>query len=344
MTSPQETDAMAKGSPVSCLQVSCLQASSLPDTPVVSRWNHLLQTHTPAFAKPYVRLARLDRPIGFWLLFLPCGWSLALASGIQQKYSFSLAMLLLLAIGALVMRGAGCTYNDILDRDIDAKVARTRLRPLPAGEVSVKSAIVFACVLALLGLVILLQFNRFSIFLGLLSLIPVAIYPVMKRIMPLPQLVLGMAFAWGALMGWAVILGSLDWPPVLLYLGTLAWVVGYDTLYALQDMEDDALVGVHSSALFFGEHTPFAITCCYAVASLLITAAIFKLGATPLGYLGSALFAWHLLRQIKQISPQNDGDTLSPAKALSVFRSNKTAGLLLLIPLLLDALMKNYYG
>ncbi len=296
----------------------------------------------PQKFQPYIRLARFDRPIGFWLLFLPCGWSLTLASGKAQDAYPSLWLMFLLALGALVSRAAGCVYNDILDRDLDAQVTRTMSRPLPAGEIKLNHAILFMVALALMGLIVLVQFNKISIILGVCSLLPVAAYPLMKRIIPIPQLVLGIAFAWGALMGWAVLMNDVSLAPIFLYVGTLFWIVGYDTIYALQDIEDDAMIGIHSSVLYFGEHTPFAVTCCYALSAFLITAAIFTVGATPFGYLGSALFAWHLLKQVRKISPKEDEDFIEPEVALSVFRSNKTAGLLLLGALILDTAFKSY--
>ncbi len=311
---------------------------TLPDTTLTKQ----LLNHLPHRWHTFARLARFDRPIGFWLLFLPCGWSLALASGKALEVYPNPWLLCLLALGAWAMRSAGCIYNDILDRHIDAKVERTRHRPLPAGEVSIKQAWIMMAALAFIGLVVLIQFNRTTILIGLCSLLPVAAYPLMKRILPVPQLVLGIAFAWGALVGWSVVMNDVSLAPVLLFLGTVFWVIGYDTLYALQDIEDDALIGVHSSALFFGEHTPFAITCCYALSSILITLSIFTVGATPLGYLGAALFAWHLLRQVRLITPRHDDGMIAPAMALEVFRSNKTAGLLLFGALILDTLFKSY--
>lgn len=296
----------------------------------------------PQSFQPYMRLGRFDRPIGFWLLFLPCAWSLTLASGKALESYPSLWLMLLLALGALASRAAGCVYNDILDRDVDAQVARTKSRPLPAGDVTLNQAIILMVVLSLIGLLVLVQFNKTSIILGICSLIPVAAYPMMKRIMPIPQVVLGVAFAWGALMGWAVLMNDISLAPVLLYAGTLFWIIGYDTIYALQDIEDDALIGIHSSALYFGEHTPFAVLCCYALSAFFITAAIFTVGATPFGYLGAALFAWHLLKQIRKISPEGDEGVIEPELALSVFRSNKTAGLLLLGALVLDTAFKSY--
>src|SRR6266852_4478752 len=199
-----------------------------------------VDTHAPSWSRPYLRLSRLDRPIGSWLLLMPCWWSAALAAGV---------------IGAFAMRGAGCTWNDITDRDLDALVERTRSRPIPAGQVSVPQAAAFLVVQALIGLAVLLHFNRFAVATGIASLIIVAIYPFMKRITWWPQIVLGLAFSWGALMGFAAMLGRIDATALALYAGSIAWVVGYDTIYAHQDAEDDALIGIKSTALLFGART-----------------------------------------------------------------------------------------
>ena len=214
-----------------------------------SNW---VDRHAPDFAKPYLRLMRADRPIGTWLLLWPCWWSAALAWKAAGTRIPDLWLLLLFAIGATVMRGAGCVYNDIADRDFDAQVARTRSRPIPSGQVSITQAAIFMVALCLIGLAVLLQFNRFAIILGMASLGIVALYPFMKRITYWPQTVLGLAFSWGALMGWAEVFGRLDAPALLLYAASIAWTVGYDTIYAHQDKEDDALVGLKSTALKFG--------------------------------------------------------------------------------------------
>src|SRR5262245_37465551 len=208
----------------------------------------------PAWTRPYLRLARLDRPIGSWLLLLPCWWSAGLAA-VGAHQPVDLWHLLLFFIGAFAMRGAGCTWNDIVDRDLDRQVERTRSRPIPSGQVTVTGAAVFLVVQALIGLSVLLQFNRFAVATGIASLAIVAIYPFMKRITYWPQIALGFAFSWGALMGWAAAFGRLDFPAYLLYAGAIAWVIGYDTIYAHQDREDDALIGVKSTARLFGERT-----------------------------------------------------------------------------------------
>jgi 4-hydroxybenzoate polyprenyltransferase len=208
----------------------------------------------PAWARPYLRLARLDRPIGSWLLLLPCWWSVALAAA-HAGTRVNAWHLLPFFVGAFAMRGAGCTWNDIVDRDLDARVERTRSRPIPSGQVTVAAAAAFLMLQALLGLAVLLQFNGFTVLVGLASLAVVAIYPFMKRITYWPQIVLGLAFSWGALMGWPATFGRLDAPAVLLYAGAICWVIGYDTIYAHQDRDDDALIGIKSTALLFRERT-----------------------------------------------------------------------------------------
>src|SRR4249920_390193 len=223
----------------------------------------------PASWKPYLRLARFDRPIGAWLLLFPCWWGQALAElSLGHAYPKPWYLALFLA-GAFLMRGAGCTYNDIVDRDYDASVARTAARPIPSGQVSVAEARMFLAVLCLAGLVILLQFNLFTIVLGAASLVLVAIYPFMKRLTYWPQLVLGLTFKWGALVGWAAVTGSLAPAPAVLYAGCVLWTIGYDTIYAHQDKEDDLAIGLKSTALKFGDATPRWLVAFYAGALLL---------------------------------------------------------------------------
>ncbi|MEQ8266377.1 MAG: 4-hydroxybenzoate octaprenyltransferase [Parvibaculum sp.] len=275
-----------------------------------------VDTHAPAALRPYARLARLDRPIGWWLLLLPCWWSVALAS---EGWP-SLILLALFLIGAVAMRGAGCTWNDIVDRDIDAAVARTRSRPIPSGAVSVKAAWAFLLAQCLVGLAVLLTFNSFAIALGFSSLLLVAIYPFMKRITYWPQLVLGLAFNWGALMGWAAVTGSLSLAPVLLYLGAIVWTVGYDTIYAHQDKDDDALIGVKSSALKLGASTRKWLWLFYGamIAALVASGAAASIGM--FFYLGVALAAAQLVWQILKL------DVDDPALCLKLFRSNRDFG------------------
>jgi len=242
--------------------------------------------------------------------------------------------ILLFFIGAFAMRGAGCTWNDITDRDLDAKVERTRSRPIPAGQVSVKRALLFLALQALVGLCVLLQFNRFAVFTGIASLLIVAIYPFMKRITYWPQVVLGLAFSWGALMGFAVTLQRIDATALLLYAGSISWVIGYDTIYAHQDAEDDALIGVKSTARLFGARTREALMIFYGLAVVLIAAALWRGGVHWPAWLGLAAFAVHLGWQIRRL------EISDPALCLRLFKSNRDAGLLLFAGLLVDALMR----
>jgi 4-hydroxybenzoate polyprenyltransferase len=285
----------------------------------------------PALVRPYLRLARLDRPIGSWLLLLPCWWSAALAAVHAGAAGPNPWHLVLFAIGTVAMRGAGCTWNDIVDRDIDARVERTRSRPIPSGQVSLKAATAFLALQALVGLAVLLQFNRFAIATGVASLAIVAIYPFMKRITWWPQIVLGLAFSWGALMGWAAAFGRLDWQALVLYGGSIAWVIAYDTIYAHQDREDDALVGLKSTALLFGERTKPMLAAFFAAAVVLIAIAGFGAGAGVVFAIGLAAFAAHLAWQVRRL------DINDPALCLTLFKSNRDAGLILFAGLVLDA-------
>ena len=293
-----------------------------------------VDTRAPSWSRPYLRLSRLDRPIGSWLLLLPCWWSAALAAGIAGHLASLPLVLTLFLIGAFVMRGAGCTWNDITDRDLDARVERTRSRPIPAGQVSVPQAAAFLAVQALIGLAVLLQFNRFAVVTGIASLIIVAVYPFMKRITFWPQIVLGLAFSWGALMGFAVIVGRIDTPALWLYAGSIAWVIGYDTIYAHQDAEDDALIGIKSTALLFGARTRPALAVFYGAAVVLIGMALVSAGANWPAWVGLAVFAAHLVWQIVRL------DISNPALCLRIFKSNRDAGLLLFAGLLADAAMR----
>ncbi|MGA2291703.1 4-hydroxybenzoate octaprenyltransferase [Bradyrhizobium sp.] len=293
-----------------------------------------VDTRAPQWSRPYLRLSRLDRPIGSWLLLLPCWWSAALATGVTRDIGPLPLILALFFTGAFVMRGAGCTWNDITDRDLDARVERTRSRPIPSGQVSVPRASVFLVVQCLIGLAVLLQFNRFAVATGIASLVIVAVYPFMKRITWWPQIVLGLAFSWGALMGFAVLLGRIDATALLLYAGSIAWVIGYDTIYAHQDAEDDALIGIKSTALLFGARTYRALMVFYAAAVVLIGAALALAGAGFPAWIGLAVFAAHLGWQIRRLQI---GD---PRLCLRIFKSNRDAGLLLFVGLLADALMR----
>src|SRR5438270_2422160 len=293
-----------------------------------------VDTRAPQWSRPYLRLSRLDRPIGSWLLLMPCWWSAALAAGITESVDKLPRILALFFVGAFVMRGAGCTWNDITDRDLDARVERTRSRPIPAGQVSVPQALAFLVVQALIGLAVLLQFNRFAVMTGIASLIIVVIYPFMKRITWWPQVVLGLAFSWGALMGFAVTLGRIDAAALALYAGSIAWVIGYDTIYAHQDAEDDALIGIKSTARLFGKRTRQALVVFYALAVILIGVALTLAGVLWPAWVGLAAFAAHLGWQIARL------DVGVPALCLRVFKSNRDAGLLLFAGLLVDAVMR----
>ncbi len=300
---------------------------AVPDAP---RGN-LVDRLSPPAARPYLRLARIDRPIGWWLLLLPCWWSSALAAIAAGRPLPDPVHLALFLVGAVAMRGAGSTYNDLVDRDLDARVERTRLRPLPSGAVSPRAAAAFVIAQCLIGLLVLVQFNGFTIAAGFASVAIVLAYPFMKRVFWMPQIVLGLAFAWGGLMGWAGLFGSLGTAPVLLYLAAVAWTVGYDTIYALQDIEDDEVAGIKSSARLFGPRVRAGVGGCYALAAALLLGALALAGAGPAGYLALAAFAAHLAWQTARIDPA-DG-----RGALRLFRSNRDAGLILFAGLCLDA-------
>ena len=295
-----------------------------------------VDTLAPAWSRPYLRLARLDRPIGSWLLLLPCWWSSALAAIAAHRAAPSVAHLALFFIGAFAMRGAGCTWNDIVDRDLDRSVERTRSRPIPSGQVSVFQAAIFLVLQSLVGLAVLLTFNVFTIALGIASLAIVAVYPFMKRITYWPQIVLGLAFSWGALMGWAALFGRLGTPPLLLYAGAIAWVIGYDTIYAHQDREDDALIGIKSTALLFGERTKPMLALFYAIAVVLIGAAGVSAGAGAIFGFGLLAFAAHLAWQVFRL------DIGDPDRCLAVFKSDRHAGLILFAGLLADAALRRF--
>jgi len=301
------------------------QAAVLPDARPAS----LALRLAPDFALPFVQLARWDRPIGWELLLAPCWWATALA-GIASGQGPNLAHLALFYIGAIAMRGAGCTYNDILDRDLDAGVERTRGRPLPSGRVTAKAAAAFAVAQALVGLAVLMCFNRATILVGLGSLVVVAIYPLMKRITSWPQAVLGLAFSWGALVGWSATFGRLDWSAVALYAASVAWTIGYDTIYAQQDARDDAIVGIRSTARLFGANARVAIAIFYAATAALTQVALLGAGGGLWAELGWLAFAAHLGWQVVRI------DGASPAVALKLFRSNRDSALLLFAGLALQ--------
>jgi 4-hydroxybenzoate polyprenyltransferase len=281
----------------------------------------------PPPLRPYASLMRVDRPIGTWLLYWPCAWSVALA-GVGGRWD----LVLWLGLGAFAARSAGCVYNDIVDKDLDVQVERTRLRPLASGRVSVASATILIAILLAIALIVLLQLGRTAQLVSLVSLAPVAAYPFMKRITWWPQAWLGLVFSWGALVGWPAVRGSLDWPALLLWFGSIAWVVGYDTLYAIQDMEDDALVGVKSSARRLGDRAALGVGLFYAVAVLLWGMAIWLVRPDWLALVALAPAAIHLGNQALRVDPGNGEG------ALSLFRSNRSCGLLVFLAMLVVGL------
>ena len=283
----------------------------------------------PSYTRPYLRLARLDRPIGSWLLLMPCWWSVGLAGMHNDRFP-SLWHIVLFFIGAFAMRGAGCTWNDLVDRDLDGRVERTRSRPIPSGQVTVAQATMFMVAQALVGFLVLIQFNRFTVATGIASLLVVVVYPFMKRITYWPQIFLGLAFSWGALMGWPAAFGRLDWPAIVLYAGSILWVIGYDTIYAHQDRDDDLLIGIKSTALLFGERTPTMLATFYAGAIVLIAAAGFMAGGGIIFTIGIVGFAAHLAWQVSRL------DIDDPAHCLVLFKSNRDAGLILFGAMLLE--------
>lgn len=278
--------------------------------------------YAPEGLQPYMKLSRLDRPIGTWLLLLPCLWSLALAAPASELPN--IWYFILFSIGALVMRGAGCTLNDIADRDFDGKVERTKKRPIPSGQVTLFQAIFWLGLQCLIGLLILLQFNLFAILLGAASLILVAIYPFAKRFTYWPQFFLGLAFNYGALLGWAAVKGSLEVAPIIMYLGGIAWTLGYDTIYAHQDKEDDVLIGVKSTALKLGADTTRWLMGFYGAifAALLLSGYIVSL--TLPFYILMAGAGAHLVWQIRSLDIDNAD------LCLILFKSNKIFGLIVL--------------
>jgi len=300
-------------------------AGTVPDAPR-GNW---VDTRAPARARPYLRLSRADRPVGTWLLLLPCWWGVlaaATATGWQAQHAWIMAGC---ALGAWLMRGAGCTWNDLTDRDIDAGVARTRARPLPSGQVTPRQALIWACAQSVAAFFILITFHPLAIALGVGSLALVAVYPFAKRFTWWPQVFLGLAFNWGALLAWAAATGSLDRAALWLYLAGIAWTLFYDTIYAHQDREDDALIGVKSTARLFGGHTKLWLAGFGLAALAFLTAGVLRATlasgdpfAAALGMAGVAAMGWHLGRQWRRL------DIDDAAGCLALFRSNRDAGLL----------------
>ena len=283
----------------------------------------------PEWTRPYLRLSRADRPIGTWLLLLPCWWGLFLSAVQQGRFGWDgLWIMVGCSAGAWLMRGAGCTWNDITDRHFDGQVERTKSRPIPSGQVTAKQAAAWMILQALIAMCILLTFNTNAILLGFISLVPVSIYPFAKRFTYWPQVFLGIAFNWGALLAWTAHSGSLGWPAVMLYLAGLAWTLFYDTIYAHQDKEDDVMIGVKSTALLFGDQTPNWLT-----RFLILTVVLMACGTT-LALIGAnflvmvlALGApwamgWHMVWQLRRLKMDD------PDRLLMLFRSNRDAGLI----------------
>ena len=293
-----------------------------------------VDSYAPRAIRPYLKLARFDRPIGSWLLMWPCWWSAALAGDTQLKALPSIWMFALFALGAVIMRGAGCVFNDIADRDIDSKVDRTLERPLASGRVTLFQTAAFMGLLLLLGLLILLQFNWFTVWLGVSSLVLVVIYPFMKRVTYWPQLFLGLAFNWGALVGWSAVTGGLHMAAAALYVGGILWTIGYDTIYAHMDKDDDILIGVKSTALRFGKASRRWIGGLYAGTVILFAMALTFSGAALFAWAGLAAMALHLAWQVKRLQTED------AARCLTLFRSNREAGLLFFAGIVMDTLMQ----
>lgn len=308
------------------------ETSQTPEGQVIDAVDqNWVDTWAPAATRPYLRLSRADRPIGTWLLLLPCWWSVLLAAAADPMGLrwFDAWIMLGCAIGAFLMRGAGCTWNDISDRDFDAKVARTKSRPIPSGQVTVKGAAAWMIAQALIAFVILLTFNGAAIALGILALLPVAVYPFAKRFTWWPQVFLGLAFNWGALLAWTAHTGSLGLAPVILYIAGISWTLFYDTIYAHQDTEDDALIGIKSTARLFGENSVWWLRL-FLMASVALMALAIIVAMVPhanvmsltLALAGVWAFGWHMVWQLRRL------DTHDWENCLRLFRSNRDAGLI----------------
>ncbi len=305
--------------------------SHMPDQAVPDTTGNWVETRAPARFRPYLRLSRADRPIGTWLLFLPGIWAIALSALQSDQFGgFDLWLIIGSGIGAFLMRGAGCTWNDITDRDIDAKVARTRARPIPSGQVSVRAAVIWMGVQALVSLAILLSFPPLAILLGVLAIIPVLIYPFAKRFTWWPQAFLGIAFNWGALLLWAAQSGVLPPAAFALFGAGIAWTLFYDTIYAHQDVEDDALIGVKSTARLFGDKTIYWLRGFQAATVILMGLAVIlatadrSILAVVVALAGPWAMGWHMAWQLQRF------DTTSQTGLLRLFRSNRDAGLVVL--------------
>jgi 4-hydroxybenzoate polyprenyltransferase len=302
--------------------------SDIPRGNWVDRW-------LPSITRPYARLARFDRPIGTWLLLFPCWWSLALAIEDWWDITKNLWLFILFGIGAMVMRGAGCCLNDIADRNLDSGVARTKDRPIPAGIISIKQAVCFMAILSTLGLIILLQFNNFAIMLGATSLILIAIYPFSKRFTYWPQFILGLTFNWGALLGWAAVRGEIQIPALLLYIGGIFWTLGYDTIYAIQDKNDDAIIGIKSTALALGERIHGWLFIFYSLAIFFMGLGGWLIDLSWPFYIGLFGAATQAVWQVKQLIPD------SPNDCLAKFRSNRLFSWLFLSGIIMSQIIYN---
>ena len=318
---------------------TALPATAPPDTQIAdtspANW---VDRFAPKFLQPYLRLGRFDRPIGMWLLLFPCWWSQTMAETKGGQPFPNAWYLALFAIGAVAMRACGCAYNDYVDRDIDGQVQRTTGRPIPSGQITPESALVFVFVCAVSGLAVLLHFNTFTIWLAIASLGIVAAYPFAKRMTTYPQFVLGLAFNWGALVGWAAVKGSLDWPAVVLYAGCVLWTVGYDTIYAHQDKEDDALLGLGSTALKFGENTVSIVGGLYGVAVLLWLLAGAMAGTHLIYFLAVTLAFLQMSWQVATL------DTTDATNCLRRFRSNRDVGIAVFLGLVADMVLSWFAG
>lgn len=294
--------------------------------------------YAPEAVRPYLRLARLDRPIGFWLLLLPCWWSVGLADvTLNQPYP-NPWLLTLFAVGALLMRASGCAYNDFIDRDYDARTPRAAGRPIPSGQVTPAEALAFAVLCAIGGLMVLVQFNLFTIKLGAASVLLVGLYPFMKRFTYWPQLILGLAFNWGALVGWSAVMGSVGLPALLLYAGSVLWTIGYDTIYAHQDREDDLMLGLRSTAIRFGENTMSWVGGLYAGAVVLWLLAGFLAGTHLIYFTAVVLVSLQMAWQVTTL------DTNDPANCLRRFRSNRDVGIAIFLGLAADMVLSRLAG
>ena len=313
-------------------------AFQIPDAVRDAVNGNWVDTRAPAHWRPWLRLSRIDRPIGTWLLLLPCWWGIGLAMMATAPRWFDLWIYPACAIGAVVMRGAGCTWNDITDREIDGAVDRTRNRPLPSGQVTLRGAYLWLGLQLVIGLLVLLTLGRAAIWLGVLSLLPVLVYPFAKRFTWWPQVFLGIAFNWGVMLAYAAHRGGLDLAPIIAWFGGIAWTVFYDTIYAHQDAEYDALIGVKSTARLFGEETPRWLAVFGALSATLLALAISATGIDGFGWwvamAGLMGFATHLVWQLYMLDLHDDQNQLR------LFRSNRDAGMILAVALALAGLFQ----